>query len=213
VTLARKDLLLELRRREVLLGMLQFVVTVAAIVHFALGGEEGARAATGMLWVAIVFTALLGLTRAFTAEHEEGAIDALHLAPFDPTAIWLGKVLSQLTFLLLTEVVALPVFWLFFFQDEGPAPLPFLAAVLLADVGLCAVGVLVAALAQATRARDVLLPVLYLPVTIPLLLAAVTASLAALDGDPTARPLGFLILSDTVFLLLAWGTYDYLVGE
>ena len=211
--LARKDLLLELRRREVVLGMLQFVVTVAAIVHFALGGDDQARAATGMLWVAIVFTALLGLTRAFTAEHEEGAIDALHLAPLHPTAIWLGKVLSQLVFLLLMELVALPVFWLFFFQQDGPAPAPFVAAVVLTDIGLCAVGVLVAALAQATRARDVLLPVLYLPVTIPLVLAAVTTSLAALDGDPTGRPLGFLILSDTVFLLLAWGTYEHLVGE
>jgi heme exporter protein B len=193
--------------------MLQFVVTVAAIVHFALGGDDEVRAATGMLWVAIVFTALLGLTRVFTAEHEEGAIDALHLAPLDPTAIWLGKVLSQLAFLLLMEVVALPVFWLFFFQEDGPAPLPFLAAVLLTDIGLCAVGVLVASLAQATRARDVLLPVLFLPLTVPLLLAAVTTSLAALDGASTARSLGFLILSDTVFLLLAWGTYEYLVGE
>lgn len=193
--------------------MLQFVVTVAAIVHFALGGGDEPRAATGMLWVAIVFTALLGLTRAFTAEHEEGAIDALHLAPLDPTAVWLGKVLSQLAFLVVMELVALPVFWLFFFQQDGPAPLPFLAAVLLTDVGLCAVGVLVASLAQATRARDVLLPVLYLPVTIPLLLAAVTTSLAALDDASTRAPLGFLILSDTVFLLLAWGTYEYLVGE
>jgi heme exporter protein B len=111
------------------------------------------------------------------------------------------------------EVVALPVFWLFFFQEDGPAPLPFLAAVLLTDIGLCAVGVLVASLAQATRARDVLLPVLFLPLTVPLLLAAVTTSLAALDGASTARSLGFLILSDTVFLLLAWGTYEYLVGE
>ncbi len=193
--------------------MLQFVVTVAAIVHFALGGDAGARAATGMLWVAIVFTSLLGLTRAFTAEHEEGAIDALHLAPLDPTAIWLGKVLSQLAFLLVMEVAALPVFWLFFFQQDGPALLPFLAAVALTDVGLCAVGVLVASLAQATRARDVLLPVLFLPLTVPLVLAAVTTSLAALDGEPTGRPLSYLILSDTVFLLLAWGTYEHLVGE
>jgi len=215
LALARKDLLLELRRREVLLGMLQFVVTVAAIVHFALvgAGADEARAATGMLWVAVVFTALLGLTRAFSAEQEEGALDALYLAPVDRSAIWLGKVLSQLAFLVLMEVVALPVFWLFFFQGEGPAPLPFLAAVLLTDVGLCAVGVLVASLAQATRTRDVLLPVLFLPVTVPLLLAAVTVSLVALDGGATARPIGFLILSDTVFMLLAWGTYDYLVGE
>jgi heme exporter protein B len=215
LALARKDLLLELRRREVVLAMLQFVVTVLVIVHFALAGDRGAgaAAAAGMLWVAILFTALLGLGRAFTAEHEEDALDALLLAPVDRAAIWLGKVLAQLAFLLLMEAIALPAFWLFFFQENAPRALPVLAAVLLTDIGLCAVGVLVASLSQATRARDVMLPVLLLPVTIPLLLAAVTVSLQALDGGATAPGLGFLTLCDTVFALLSWGTYEYLVGE
>ena len=216
LTLARKDLLLELRRREIVLGMLQFVVATLVIVHFALGGDAGGdvRAAAGMLWVAILFTALLGLARAYTADGEEAALDALLLAPVDRAAIWLGKVLAQLAFLLLMELVALPAFWLFFVgADDAPAVAPFLAAVLLTDVGLCAVGTLVAALARVGRAGEILLPVLLLPVVIPLLIAAVTVSLAALDGTDTLRGLGFLALFDTVMGLLAWGTYEHLVGE
>jgi heme exporter protein B len=214
--LARKDLLLELRRREVVLGMLQFVVSTLVIVHFALAGVSRAaspKAAAGMLWLAIVFTALLGLGRAYAADREEGALDALLVAPIDRAALWLSKVLSQLAFLLLMEVVAVPAFLLFLFPGQRPAILPLLAAVLLADVGIASVGVLVSALAQETRARDVLLPVLFLPVSIPLVIAAVTASIAALGGASTLRPLGFLLVFDTLFALLAWGVYGELVGE
>jgi heme exporter protein B len=211
LVLARKDLVLEVRRREVVFGMLQFVVATLVIVHYALaalGSAATPKAAAGMLWVAIVFTALLGLGRAFAAEREEAALDALVLAPIDRAAIWLSKVLSQLAFLALMEVVAVPAFLLFFFERRTPALAPFLAAVVLADVGIAAVGVLAASLAQATTARDVILPVL-----IPLVLAAVTATLAALGDTSALRPLGFLLLFDTLFGLLAWGTYDQLVGE
>jgi heme exporter protein B len=216
LVLARKDLVLELRRREVVLGMLQLVVSTLVIVHFALAGVSRTatpKAAAGMLWLAIVFTALLGLGRAYAADREEGALDALVLAPIDRAALWLSKVLSQLAFLLLMEVVAVPAFLLFLFPDRRPAILPLLAAVLLADVGIASVGVLVSALAQETRARDVLLPVLFLPVSIPLVIAAVTASIAALGGASTLRPLGFLLVFDTLFALLAWGVYGELVGE
>jgi heme exporter protein B len=135
------------------------------------------------------------------------------MAPIDRAALWLSKVLSQLAFLLLMEVVAVPAFLLFLFPAERPAILPLCAAVLLADVGIASVGVLVSALAQETRARDVLLPVLFLPVSIPLVIAAVTASIAALGGASTLRPLGFLLVFDTLFALLAWGVYGELVGE
>jgi len=216
VLLARKDLLLELRRREVVLGMLQFVVATLVIVHYALAGVGRAglpKAAAGMLWIAIVFTALLGIGRSFAAEREDGALDALLTAPIDRAAIWLSKVLALLAYLGLMEVVAVPAFLLLFFQHGRPALAPLLAAVVLADVGIAAVGVLVAALAQAARARDVLLPVLFLPVSIPLVIAAVTATIAALAGTGTLRPLGFLVVFDTLFGLLAWGTFAELVGE
>jgi heme exporter protein B len=215
LVLARKDLVLELRRRDVVLGMIQYVVSTLVIVHFAIAGADGSeRAAAGMLWAAILFTAILSLNRCFAADIEEGALEALQLAPIDRAAIWLGKVFAQVAYLVAMELVALPAFWLFFFSDDGPAPLPVIAAVLLANLGLATVGVLVAALTQGARASDVLLPVLFLPISIPLVIGAVTATLGAFpDADGALRALGFLALFDTLFALLAWGTFEHLTGE
>jgi heme exporter protein B len=215
VTLARKDLLLEVRRREVVLAMVQYVMSTLVIVHFAIAGAgTSEKAAAGMLWAAILFTAVLSLNRCFTADQEEGALDALQLAPIDRAAIWLGKVFAQVAFLTIMEAVALPAFWLFFFGERGPDPVPVIAAVALANIGLAAVGVLVAGLAQATRARDVLLPVLFLPLSIPLVIGAVTATLEAFPGgDSSARALGFLVVFNLLFTSLAWGTFEHLSGE
>lgn len=215
VILARKDLVLEVRRREVVLAMLQYVLCTLVIVHFAIAGAgTSQKAAAGMLWAAILFTAVLSLNRCFAADQEEGAFDALLLAPIDRSSIWLGKVLSQLAFLGIMELLAVPAFWLFFFGEKGPDPVPVIAAVILADIGLAAVGVLVAGLAQATRARDVLLPVLFLPLSIPLVIGAVTATLEAFpDGGGATGALQFLALFDLVFASLAWGTFEHLSGE
>ena len=215
VTLARKDLLLEVRRREVVLAMVQYVMSTLVIVHFASAGAgTSEKAAAGMLWAAILFTAVLSLNRCFTADQEEGALDALQLAPIDRAAIWLGKVFAQVAFLTIMEAVALPAFWLFFFGERGPDPLPVIAAVALANVGLAAVGVLVAGLAQATHARDVLLPVLFLPLSIPLVIGAVTATLGAFPGgDSSVRALGSLVVFNLLFTSLAWGTFEHLSGE
>lgn len=215
LVLARKDLLLEVRRREVVLAMLQYVITTLVVIHFAIAGAGSSqKAAAGMLWAAILFTAVLSLNRCFAADQEEGALDALLLAPIDRAAIWLGKVLAQITFLLIMEALALPAFWLFFFGEKGPHPLPVIGAVLLANIGLAAIGVLVAGLAQATRARDVLLPVLFLPLSIPLVIAAVTATLESFPGGSGAQEsLQFLAVFNIVFVSLAWGTYEHLSGE
>jgi heme exporter protein B len=215
LVLARKDLLLEVRRREVVLAMLQYVLTTLVVIHFAIAGAGSSqKAAAGMLWAAILFTAVLSLNRCFAADQEEGALDALQLAPIDRAAIWLGKVLAQITFLLIMEALALPAFWLFFFGEKGPDPVPVIGAVLLANIGLAAIGVLVAGLAQATRARDVLLPVLFLPLSIPLVIAAVTATLESFPGGSGAQEsLQFLAVFNIVFVSLAWGTYEHLSGE
>jgi heme exporter protein B len=224
LVLAGKDLRLELRRREVVLGMLQMVVTTLVIAHFAVGSlgslagsfrhHAEVRASAGVLWIAIVFTAILGLGRAFAPEREDGALDALNLAPVDRAAIWLSKVLSQLAFLALMEAIAVPAFWLLYLGGGGVRVLPLVGAILLADVGIGVVGVLVAALAQGARAGDVLLPVLLLPVLVPLVIAAVAATLAALgEGGSVRSSLGFLALYDTLFAALAWGIYDHLVGD
>ncbi|MEX1357315.1 MAG: heme exporter protein CcmB [Gaiellaceae bacterium] len=202
--LARKDLLLELRGKETVPAMVLFVVAVFVAFRFALP-EEQEGAAGGLLWVAIVLTALLGLVRAFVPEREQGVLDALVLAPCDRSAIWLGKALSVLAFLLIAEAAALPVFAVFF----EPVDAATVGAVLLADVGLCGVGALLAAMAVAGRAREVLLPLLFLPLAIPVVIGGVGATVT----DDPARYLGFLALYDAIFAILAWATFEYVVTE
>jgi heme exporter protein B len=203
--LARKDLLLELRSRDTVPAMLLFVVSTLVVFNFSLPADASDAAAYGLLWVAIVFTALLGLTRAFLAEREQRVLDGLVLTPADRSAIWAGKVLAVLAFLVLAELVALPAFALFF-EPVGGA---LVAAVVLADVGLAAVGTLLAAMAAASRARELLLPLLFLPLVIPLVVGGVGASV---EDDP-ARYLGFLGLYDLVFAILSWASFEYVVTE
>jgi heme exporter protein B len=155
--------------------------------------------------VAIVFTALLGLTRAFVAEREQRLMDGLVLAPCDRSAIWLGKGISIVAFLLLAEAVALPAFALFF----EPVTAPMVAGILLADVGIAAVGTLLAAMAAASRARELLLPLLFLPLAIPIVVGGVGATVA----DEPGRYLGFLGLYDAVFAILSWASFEYVVTE
>ncbi len=205
VTLTRKDLLLELRARDTLPAMLLFVIAALVVFHFALPSDAGDLAGLGMLWVAIVFTALLGLSRAWTPEREQGVIDGLVLAPADRSAIWLGKALASLAFLALAEVVALPAFALFF----SGLDIATVGGVALANVGICAVGAFLAAMSVATRARELLLPVLFLPLVIPLVVGGVGASVAASPG----RYLAFLALYDALFATLCWASFEYVVTE
>jgi len=205
VALARKDILLELRSRDTLPAMLLFVVSTLVVFHFALPSDSSDLAAGGLLWVAIVFTALLGLTRAFAAEREQRLLDGLVLAPCDRSAIWLAKGASVMAFLLLAEAVALPAFALFF----APVDARLVAAVLLADVGIAAVGTLMAAMAAASRARELLLPLLFLPLAIPVIVGGVGATVAEEPG----RYLGFLALYDLLFAILSWASFEYVVTE
>jgi heme exporter protein B len=203
--LARKDLKLELRARSTVPAMLLFVVSALVVFHFALPEDSSELAAKGLLWIAIVFTALLGLTRAFVAERERRLIDGLLLAPCDRSAIWLAKSISVLGFLVVAELVALPAFALFFSGIDGAT----IAGVLLADIGICAVGTLLAAMAVAGRARELLLPLLFLPLAIPIVVGGVGASVTA---EP-ARYLGFLALYDAVFAIISWASFEYVVTE
>lgn len=195
--LARKDLLLELRAKETLPAMLLFVLSALTIFHFALPRGTGHQAALGLLWAALIFTALLGLTRAFVAEREQGMFDALVLAPCDRSAIWLGKSIAVFAFLVAAEIVALPAFQVFFSGLSGRT----VAAVVLADIGICTVGTLFGAMAVAGRARELLLPLLFLPAAIPIVVGGVGGYL------------WFLALYDAIFALLAWALFEYVVAE
>ena len=203
--LARKDLLLELRARDTVPAMLLFVLSTFVVFHFVLPSSASELATKGLLWVAIVFTAILGLTRSFAAERDEGVIDGLVLAARDRSAIWLGKALSVLAFLLLAEVVALPAFALFFTSIDAST----IAGIALADVGICAVGTVLAAMAAAGRARELLLPLLFLPLAIPIVVGGVGSSLA----DSSGKYLAFLALYDAIFVLVAWAAFEYVVTE
>jgi len=195
--LARKDLLLELRAKETLPSMLLFVISALTIFHFALPAGTSDVAARGLLWSALVFTALLGLTRAFVAEREQGMFDALVLTPCDRSAIWLAKSIAVLAFLAAAEVVALPAFAAFFHGLDGRT----VAAVALADLGIVAVGTLFGAMAVAGRARELLLPLLFLPAAIPIVVGGVGGYL------------WFLVLYDAIFAVFAWGTFEYVIAE
>jgi heme exporter protein B len=203
--LARKDVLLELRSRDTLPAMLLFVVSALVVFRFVLPADAPGIAAAGLLWIAVLFTALLGLTRAFAAEREQRVLDGLVLAPADRSAIWLGKSLSVLAFLVVAQAIALPAFALFFAPVTGS----MLAALALADVGIAAVGTLLAAMAAASRARELLLPLLFLPLAIPIVVGGVGASV---ETDP-GRYLAFLGLYDLLFAILAWASFEYVVTE
>ena len=204
-TLARKDLRLELRARDTLPAMLLFVVSTLVVFRFALPEDADEVAAQGLLWVALVFTALLGLARAWAPERESGALEGLTLAPCDRSAIWLGKAAAVFVFLAAIEVVALPAFAVFF----SPLDLATVAGVLLANVGICAIGTLLAAMAAASRTRELILPLLFLPLAIPLVVGGVGASIS----DEPGRFLAFLGLYDAVFAILCWASFEYVVSE
>jgi heme exporter protein B len=203
--LTRKDLLLELRARDTLPAMLVFVVAIFVVFHFALPSHASALAARGLLWIAIMFTALLALGRAFVPEREQRVLDALVLAPADRSTIWIAKTIATLAFLAAAEVVALPLFALFFHGVDGRT----IAAFALADVGICGVGTFVGAMAVATRARDLLLPLLFLPLAVPIVIGGVGASVV----DAPGRYLAFLALYDLLFALVCWAAFEYVVTE
>ena len=203
--LTHKDLRVELRARDTLPAMLLFVLSTLVVFHFALPDQTAGDAAYGLLWVAIVFTALLGLSRAWVPEQEHGVLDGLILAPCDRSAIWLGKTIATLAFLLAAQVIALPAFAVFFAPLDATA----IVGVLLADIGIGVVGSLLAAMAAASRARELLLPLLVLPLSIPLIVGGVGAAISPEGG----RFLLFLVLYDAVFAVLSWASFEYVVTE
>jgi heme exporter protein B len=217
--LLRKELLVELRTLESVPGMSLFAVTTFVVFHFALNRNtiDGDLAA-GILWVTLLFAAILGINRLFVADAEEGGFDGFLLAPVDRTALLVAKMLALLAYLLALELVAVPAFALLLLGPPLGQALPGLLAVLaLGDLGLAAIGTLVAALAVRTRARDLLGPLLALPLLVPVAIGAAraTSPLFALahPGDPPARWLATLGLYDLVFGLIAYAVFDFLLED
>jgi heme exporter protein B len=213
-TLVRKDLRVELRTGESVPAMLLFSVSTFVLFHFALDRDELAGdLASGVLWVTLLFVAVLGINRLFVAEREEGGFDGFLLAPVDRTALFVAKAAVLLAFLVAVEVVAVPAFGVLLLA--GAPAVPELVLVLaLADLGIAIVGTLVSALAVQTRARDLIVPLLALPLAIPLVIAAARASAPLFDGGGLeARWPLVLGLYDLVFGLIALAVFDFLLED
>jgi len=215
----RKDLRLELRTKESVPAMTLFTVVVFVLFHFGLDRNSlDGSLASGVLWVTLLLAAIIGVTRLFAAEREQGGIDALLLAPVDRTALFLAKAAALFLFLVAVEIVALPAFALLLLGPDLLEALPeLLAIVLLADLGLAAVGALVSALAVETRARELIVPLLLLPLLVPVLIGAAHATEPLLRGsqrpEDLGRWLGLLSLYDVVFVLLSVAVFDFLLED
>ena len=215
--IAGKDLTLELRSRGRIASMLVFAALVAVVFSFALDPTEPAEPVAGaMLWVTVILAALLGLGRAYTIDREEDALTGLLLTPVDRGAFYLGKFAANLTLLLATEVVIFPVYGLFF-QLQLWRPLWGLAlVVVLASVGIVAAGTLFGAIAGSTRLGETLLPVLLLPLVIPVVIYAASATQRLLVGRPLGEITGslkMLLAFDIVFLVVCTLAYPAVVEE
>ncbi len=211
-----KDLVAELRSKELLSAMLVFSLIVVVVFNFAveLRMELARQTAIGFLWVTILFSGMLGMNRSLAREKDRGCLDGLLLCPVDRGAIFLGKMAGNLIFILAAELVVIPLF-IFLFDVPFYQPLQLLV-IFLGIIGFAGVGTLLSAMAVHTRSSDVMLPIILLPVTIPLVLSAVRASRMVLDGRgfsdfvPWA---GILLAFDAVMLVLAYLTFSFIVEE
>lgn len=219
-TLLRKEFLLERRAPTVVPAMLLFSISTFVVFHFALqrGSVEG-ELASGVLWVTLLFAAILGIGRLFAIDEEEGGFDAFLLAPVDRTAMLIAKALTFLTLLVAVEVIAVPAFTILLLgPGVGVGDVLRLAGVmLLADIGVVVVGTLVAGLAVRTRARDLLVPLMALPLLVPVVIGAARATTPLLAaGAAEALPgryLTILGLYDLVFALVAFAVFDFLLDD
>jgi heme exporter protein B len=217
--LLRKELLVELRTLESVPGMSLFSISTFVVFHFALNRNSvDGDLAAGILWVTLLFAAMLGVNRLFVADAEEGGFDGFLLAPVDRSALLLAKAGALLAYLIVLELIAVPAFALLLLGPSLWQAMPQLLGVLaLGDLGVAVIGTLVAALAVRTRARDLLGPLLSLPLLVPVAIggARATSPLLALSGasSPPARWLLTLALYDLVFGLIAYAVFDFLLED
>lgn len=219
MTVLRKDLLLELRGFETLPAMVLFAIVTFVIFHFGLNRDTiDGQLAAGVLTVTLLFAAMLGINRLFVAEREQGGFDAFLLAPVDRSSLLVAKAMALFLFLVVLEVIAVPAFGLLLLGPSlGPA-LPGLIAVLaLGDVALAVIGTLVSAIAVQTRARDLIGPIIGLPLLLPALIGMARGAgpllVAHGSSAPPGRWVAILALYDLVFALLSYAVFDFLLED
>jgi heme exporter protein B len=211
-----KDVTAELRTKDIFSAMFVFALLAVVIFQFAfdLRADNVKLVAPGVIWVAITFAGVLGLSRSFILEQDRGSLEGLLLAPVDRSAIYFGKLIGNLLFIFVVELLLLPAASIFFnISLVSPG---LLLVVALGTVGFASVGTLFAALSVNTRAREVLLPILLFPIMVPVLIAGVRATGSLLDGEPLSEIsnwLRLLVAYDVIFLAAAFLLFDYVVEE
>ena len=212
-----KDLLIEWRSRDRVVAMLLFALLVVVVFHFALPGGASLQTranAPGLLWVAYVFASLFGLGRAFSLELENDAFSGLALAPADRGWVFLGKAAANLVILGVVQALTALAFALVFGLELAEIAAPLAAIALLGSLGLCSIGTLFAAVAVRTRFREVMLPLLLLPLLIPLLSGAVRATSQLLaTGTLPWEPVQLLLVTDATYLIISFVAFDYVLDE
>jgi len=216
LTIFWKDMLREIRTKEVVVSVLVFALLVLVIFSFAFstGGEEMELVAPGIIWVALTFGGVLGFNRTFAMEKENSRLEGLMLCPMDRAIIYWGKLMSSFTFMLAVAIVITPIFLVLF---NLPLFLPWLALIIvLATLGFAAVGTLFSAVAINTHARDIMLPILFLPIAVPVIIAAVKATALVLAGKPWEDMLTWLqilVAFDIIYLVVATLVFGFVVEE
>jgi heme exporter protein B len=216
--LLAKDLLVELRNRETFTVMLFFAVVILFLFHFSLQPERENTAvlAPGLLWLAFMFTGVLGLGRSFQAEQANDCVEQLLLVPGDRGNIFLGKLIGNIAFMLAVELLIIPLFALFFQLNLWSALVPLLVVAVLGTFGFATIGTLFSALTANLRAREVLFPLLLFPLVVPVIIGTVTATGIILGGGALGETSGWLKLLgafDTIFLAVAYLTFEFVVEQ
>ncbi len=216
IAITWKDAISEMRTREIIFSVLVFTLLVIVIFNFAFGTSPQTmeRVAPGMLWATFAFAGVLSLNRSFVIEKEEGCLEGLMVCPVSREAIYVGKMLGSLLFLLIIEAIALPAF-AFLFNLEVLS-LQLAAITVLTTIGFVAVGTLFAALAVNTKAREMVLPILFLPIVIPVIIFAIKASGLALAGAPWSELSTWLQIIgafDAIFLVASFLIFTFVIEE
>ena len=216
-TIVWKDVVAEMRTKEAITAMLVFAVLVVLIFNFAFDlrpPEERLQNAPGLLWVAFTFAGVLGLNRTFVVEKDRGSLEGLLLAPVDRSAIYVGKFISTFLFMTLVEAVTLPIFTIL---NNVPVLLPeLIPVIILGTFGFVTIGTLLSAMTVNTRSREVMLPILLFPMMVPVIIAAVRATGAVLQGNGLSTVgdwMGMLISFDIIFFVVCFLVFDYVVEE
>jgi heme exporter protein B len=218
--LAWKDLLMEFRTKQMLNSMVIFSLLVIVIFNYSfsniLFNVEVADIAPGILWIAFTFAGMLGLSRSFSSEMEEGCLDGLKLCPVDPSTIYLGKVVSNLVIMFLIEAIIVPLFIVLFNFSDVKGLAGLIVIILLGTIGFILVGTLFSALTVNMRTREILLPVILFPIIIPLIMSSVMATQKVLStGDlfSAIDEIRLLIVYDLVFFIAAQLVFEYVIED